>query len=590
MIKRRLEAAALTPTMNRFFSISSIIKVIETAKTSDRWLLRLLLLAIFGTLVWFVLVLNQTVSIPGISAGGDFTEGIIGTPRFVNPVLALTRADQDMTALTYSGLMKIGADGTLVPDVASTIEVSEDGMTYTIALREDITFHDGEPLTSDDVLFTINLIQNDELKSPLRGNWSDVVVEAVDEYNLLVTITEPYAPFIENFTIGILPAHIWREIPIEQVPFSEFNTTPVGAGPYRVRNATFSRSGTVEEYQLAAASNYHQALIEEINVRFYSNEAELLAAMNDADVDASAYLSATRANLLDTAEWQTTEHPLPRMFGLFFNQNRSTVLRDAAVREALESAIDRTALIDNALGGAGIPSPNAIALTQTAIESGEATTQLDSEQRIAQARAILEAADWTQTDQGFWEKEIDDSTVPLEVTVRTANTPDLDAVLQEITATWRTLGVAIETEQYEQTDLVQSVIRPREFSILLFGIDMSRSQDLYPFWHSSQQNDPGLNIAQYTNISVDELLETARTSQDAAERLEAQTAASEIITAERPAILLFQPSGLYVTRNDINTTSVQNFGRDSDRFSSVATWHTDTTSLWPFFRNQATEQ
>jgi peptide/nickel transport system substrate-binding protein len=576
--------------MNRFFSISSTIKVIETAKTSDRWLLRLLLLTVFTVLAWFLLALNQTVSVPGISAGGDFTEGIIGTPRFVNPVLALTRADQDMTALTYSGLMKIGANGALVPDVASAIDVSEDGMTYTVALREDITFHDGEPLTSDDVLFTINLIQNDELKSPLRGNWSDVVVEAVDEYNLLVTITEPYAPFIENFTIGILPAHIWREIPIEQVPFSEFNTTPVGAGPYRVRNATFSRSGTVEEYELAAASNYHQALIEEINVRFYSNEAELLAAMNDADVDASAYLSATRANLLDTAEWQTTEHPLPRMFGLFFNQNRSTVLRDAAVREALESAIDRTALIDNALGGAGIPSPNAIALTQTAIESGEATTQLDSEQRIAQARAILEAADWTQTDQGFWEKEIDDSTVPLEVTVRTANTPDLDAVLQEITAAWRTLGVAIETEQYEQTDLVQSVIRPREFSILLFGIDMSRSQDLYPFWHSSQQNDPGLNIAQYTNISVDELLETARTSQDAAERLEAQTAASEIITAERPAILLFQPSGLYVTRNDINTTPVQNVGRDSDRFSSVASWHTDTTSLWPFFRNQATEQ
>jgi peptide/nickel transport system substrate-binding protein len=259
--------------MNRFFSISSTIKVIETAKTSDRWLLRLLLLTVFTVLAWFLLALNQTVSVPGISAGGDFTEGIIGTPRFVNPVLALTRADQDMTALTYSGLMKIGANGALVPDVASAIDVSEDGMTYTVALREDITFHDGEPLTSDDVLFTINLIQNDELKSPLRGNWSDVVVEAVDEYNLLVTITEPYAPFIENFTIGILPAHIWREIPIEQVPFSEFNTTPVGAGPYRVRNATFSRSGTVEEYQLAAASNYHQALIEEINVRFYSNEA-----------------------------------------------------------------------------------------------------------------------------------------------------------------------------------------------------------------------------------------------------------------------------------------------------------------------------
>jgi ABC-type transport system substrate-binding protein len=213
---------------------------------------------------------------------------------------------------------------------------------------------------------------------------------------------------------------------------------------------------------------------------------------------------------------------------------------------------------------------------------------LDQDARLAQARSILEAADWVQTEQGFWEKEVDDAIIPLDVVVRTANTPELDAVLQEITATWRKLGVAVETEQYEQTDLVQSVIRPREFSILLFGIDMSRSQDLYPFWHSSQQNDPGLNIAQYTNISVDELLETARVSQDSAARLAAQTAASEIITAERPAIFLFQPSGLYVTQNDLNTTPIQNVGRDSDRFSSIASWHTDTTSLWPFFRNQAT--
>lgn len=573
--------------MNRFFSISRIVKVIETAPTSDRWLLRLLLIAVFGALVWFILTLNQTVSVPGISAGGSFTEGIVGTPRFVNPVLALTRADQDMTALTYSGLMKIDPTGALVPDVASAVEVLDDGVTYNITLREDITFHDGETLTSEDVLFTINLIQNDELKSPLRGNWSDVMVEVVDEYNLLITISEPYAPFIENFTIGILPAHIWREIPIEQVPFSEFNTTPVGSGPYQIQGATFSRSGTVEEYQLAAADNYHAALIEQIDVRFYSNEAALLAAMNDKDVDATAHLGADRTNLLNAEVWNVTEHPLPRMFGVFFNQNRSAVLRDASVREALEVALGRNTIIDDALGGAGIPNSNATALSQTAIESQDATTELDVETRLENARSVLEAADWTQTDQGFWEKEVDDSAIPLEITVRTANTPELDAVLQEITTTWRALGVAIETEQYEQTDLVQSVIRPRDFSALLFGIDMSRSQDLYPFWHSSQQNDPGLNIAQYANISVDELLETARTSQDIDERLESQVAASEIITAERPAIFLFQPSSLYVTRTDLNVTATENIGRAADRFSSIASWHTDTSSLWPIFRNEA---
>ena len=182
--------------MTRFFSISKLIKVIETAKTSDRWLLRVLLLLAVGALVWFIIVLNQVVSVTGISAGGSFTEGIVGTPRFVNPALALTRADQDVAALIYSGLMKINADGTLVPDVADSILLSDDGFTYTITLRDDVFFHDGTPLTAADVVFTIDLVLNNELKSPLRGNWTGVIAEAVSDQIVSITLTEPYTPFI----------------------------------------------------------------------------------------------------------------------------------------------------------------------------------------------------------------------------------------------------------------------------------------------------------------------------------------------------------------------------------------------------------
>lgn len=572
--------------MNRFFSISKVITTIERAPSSDRWMLRGLLAVVVGSLIWLLLSFNTAVSVTGISAGGEFTEGIIGTPRFVNPVLALTRADQDMTALMYSGLMKINSQGELVPDVASDVSVSEDGLTYDIALRDSIYFHDGERLTSEDVAFTIALAQNDQLKSPIRANWTDVIVEVIDEYRLMVTISESYAPFTENFTLGILPAHIWSEVPIEQVPFSEFNTTPVGSGPYQIVDASFSRSGTVEEYHLTAADNYHQALISTMNVSFFDNEAALLAALNDGEVDATAYLSAERIATMDTASWNTTSTALPRTFGLFFNQNRSGTLRDAAVREALEVALDREELIAVALNGSGIPSPYAIPTAETAIESQTATTQLAISTRIEQAAALLEDADWTLSDQGVWEKDEDDSLIQLTVTVRTANTDDLDAVLQYVANTWRELGIVVETEQYEQTDLVQAVIRPRDFTILLFGIDIGRTTDLYPFWHSSQQNDPGLNIAQYANISVDELLETARTTQDTTDRTEAQTQASVIIAEERPAILLFQPTATYLTHTDLIITPVKDIGRTADRFNSVAQWHTDTRSLWPIFRDQ----
>jgi len=573
--------------MNRFFSVTNIISVIENAKTSDRWFLRILLTITVVAFVWVLLAVNQIVSIPGVSAGGDLTEGILGTPRFANPVLALTRADQDVTALVYSGLMKIAPDGSLVPDIAESVVVSEDGTTYTINLRNDVFFHDGIQLTANDVLFTIGLAQNADLKSPLRGNWNEVIVEVVDDQTLLVSLTEPYAPFIENFTLGILPAHIWRTVPIEQVPFSEFNTTPIGSGPYMVDRAEFSRSGTVQAYNLTAVPSHYQApLIETITLQFFASETEIISALQAGDIDATAYIPAELLSDVDTERFTTISTPLPRTFGLFFNQNRSVALRDAAVRQALEMVLDRQAIIDDALSGSGIPSRHSTLGTTTAVESDQVNisdTEI-TEQRFNDARSVLENADWIQTELGTWEKEIDDSEVQLTVTIRTTNNPTLEATLEAVVASWRELGVTVLTEQYEQTDLVQSVIRPRDFAVLLFGLDMSRSRDMFPFWHSSQQNDPGLNITQYANLTVDDYLETARVSQDNEERTQAIDSAMTIIANERPAIFLFQPAHVYIISPSIRTAPMNLIGRPSDRFSNIAVWNTDTRALWPFFR------
>lgn len=579
--------------MTRFFSISRIISIIETARTSDRWLLRVLLAITMIALVGFVLAINQLVSVPGVSAGGSFTEGILGTPRFANPVLAITRADQDVTTLVYSGLMKIAPDGTLVPDVAESIAVSDDGTTYTIILRTDVQFHDGVQLTANDVLFTIGLAQNADLKSPFRGNWNDVVVEAVDQETLLISLSEPYAPFIENFTLGILPAHIWRTIPIAQVPFSEYNTTPIGSGPYMVKSAAFSSSGTVDSYNLTAAPDHYQnPLIAEITLKFFGTELALGEALTQGTIDATSHIPPEQLGTIDPEVFATINTPLPRTFGLFFNQNRSVALRDSAVREALELVLDRQAIIDQAISGSGIPSPESVVSSTSAVQSTDvaSTSNLTDTQRLETARSILEDADWSLTSIGTWEKEIDDSTIDLTVTIRTANNPTLEATLEAVTAAWRELGVTVLTEQYEQTDLIQSVIRPRDFSVLLFGLDVSRSRDLFPFWHSSQQNDPGLNITQYANLTVDDYLETARVSQNEPDRMAAIGSALTIIRAERPAIFLFQPTNAYVVNRSIQTAPMQQMGRPADRFSNIAIWNTSTSDLWPFFQTSPDNQ
>ncbi len=566
--------------------IDGLLRRIELVPASDRLILRVLFFVVIGSLIATLFIFNRDNTSLVATRGGVIKEAILGTPRFVNPSLAITRADQDVTSLIYSGLMKISDNGDLVPDLAKSITVSEDGLTYNIIVRDDARFHDGKPVTAKDVAFTIQLIQNQDLKSPLRGNWADVVVEEISEYEINIVLEEAYAPFIENFTLGIMPAHLWSNLPIEQMPFSQLNTEPVGSGSFFIKTANRDATGLISSYELAAfRENPESAKITAFEVKFYPNESDILDALASGDADSSAYISNENLSLLDSDDFRIIESPLPRVFGLFFNQNRSAVLLDDAVRSALSAAIDRDELIDIALSGHGVPIFAPTLKNVSELESENGTGELRATSSVAQAREILTDGGWTQNSVGLWSKEIDNAETTLSITVRTSNTPLFGAVLDAVVADWKEVGIDVSAEQFEQTGLVQSVIRPRDFQALLFGLDMSRSYDLYPFWHSSQKDDPGLNIAQYTNLSVDELLGTARTTQDKNERLRIFEEASKIITEENPAVFLFQPNFTYVVSNRVTMPLVANIGKPSDRFSNTLEWHTKSDTLWPVFQD-----
>lgn len=557
--------------------------LIEKTPLSDRLLLRVAFFAVVCTGVWLLLTLNQHYSTTVPTSGGTLTEGIIGTPRFINPVLAFTKADQDVTALVYSGLMRIDENGELVPDLAEDISIAEDNRTYTITVRRDAQFHDGTPLTARDVVYTLQLIQDPDLKSPLRGNWSDVSITEIDEYALSLTLAEPYAPFMENLTIGIMPAHAWSSLPVEQLPFSQLNTEPIGAGPYQITDSERDTSGLITKYTLQAAPNHHEPPnISEISLQFFQNESALLEALRNNTIDSTAYLATSQLPDLNDSHTIISE-PLPRLFGIFFNQNRSTVLLDSAVRKALATAIDRDSIITDVVDGYGVPTATPLPGHLYAVESDVSATSGTTTGPEA-ARSILSDAGWTQNEAGLWEKTIDENTVTLEITIRTSNTPVFASMVDNIATSWEAAGIAVATEQFEQTGLVQSVIRPRDFEVLLFGLDMNRSYDLYPFWHSSQQDDPGLNIAQYANVEVDDLLDSAHETQDNQERAALLTEASNIIADETPAIMLFQPEFTYVTRPNVTVTPFSNLARPADRFSTIPSWYTEKASLWPWFR------
>lgn len=570
-----------------FSLIDRLLRRIENRNSSDRLLLRLAFFAIVGSFIWLLFLLNNNYSVMTPIRGGVIIEGIVGTPRFVNPALATTRADQDVTALIYSGLVKIMPDGSLQNDIAENITVSDDGLIYNITLRRDVRFHDNTPLTARDVIYTLQLIKNPDLKSPLRGNWSNVTIEEIGEYELNIILEEAYAPFIENFTLGIMPAHAWSNLPVEQLPFSQLNTEPIGSGPFSVASAKRDTSGIIQHYTLKAfQENNYDVKINQLELMFFQNEAQLLTSLKAGNVTATAYLTFEQIKeITNNKQFTLIEEPLPRTFAIFFNQNRSVALRSKSVRQALTAVINRNEIIDNALLGFGVPIDTTIHFSPSELQSPEVTLENLNEDLVKSASAILETDGWKKNDLGYWEKEIDKEPVTLTITIKTSNTPIFEAILETVAKQWKALGVNVITEQFEQYGFVQSVIRPRDFEALLFGIDMSRSFELYPFWHSSQQDDPGLNIAQYANIEVDSILEKTRSEQSESIRNNLLQEANTIITEEYPAIFLFQPNFTYVMKSNMSVPEMNKISKPADRFNNVTKWHTEKDSLWSNFHD-----
>ena len=260
--------------------VSSLHKIIASLSPSERVLFWLLTAAfIFSTFIVFTQVNKETTSEVPVR-GGTVREGVIGAPRFINPLLALSDTDRDLTTLIYAGLTRPTPSGELIPDPAERYSISEDGTEYRFVLRDDARFHDGVPITADDVVFTVTMAQDAVIKSPRRADWDGVRVEKINDREVLFTLDRPYAPFLENTTIGILPRHLWMNVPPQEFAFSTFNTQPVGSGPFKLNDISYNSSGIPTQYDLRAYKDYTlgRPYINKLLVYFYSNEEDLLRA------------------------------------------------------------------------------------------------------------------------------------------------------------------------------------------------------------------------------------------------------------------------------------------------------------------------
>lgn len=521
------------------------------------------------------------VSVP--ATGGTLREGVVGTPRFVNPLLATSDVDRDLSALVYRGLMRTTADGNVVPDMAAEYSVSPDGLTYTFKLGEHF-FQDGTPVTSDDVLFTVASAQNVNLKSTQRVAWEGVLAKAPDEHTVTFTLKQPFAPFLASTTLGILPKHIWSAIPYENWAYSNHNTKKaVGSGPYKVQSIKEKSSGAPAWYDLTAvrAKNSDQPYIEDIRFYFYPNESTLIAAYKSGKVDAVGGIDPVdAAELAQDGDTRILTAPLPRVFGLFFNQNQARIFAEASVRKAVSLAIDREAVVTGVLSGYGaaangpIPAGSALSGTMQAAPSKANT---------AAAKALLENAGWHLNADGIYEKGSGKTLQLLSFEISTNDTPELAQAVDLIVADLAEAGIHATAKVYETGSLNQDIIRPRKFQALFFGEVISSQSDVYAFWDSSQRIDPGLNITGYANSSVDRLLEQGLSTLDKTKQANIYQSFEKAIQTDMPAAFVYSPSYIYAVRSKLEGLSIGRVGTPNDRWNSVYEWYIATDKVWQLF-------
>jgi peptide/nickel transport system substrate-binding protein len=510
-----------------------------------------------------IVIAHATTAVP--VAGGEYAEGVVGQPAYVNPVTASSEADLGLVKLIYSS----------VADDADLMRPSPDGKTWTVRLKDDLYWQDGQKLTSDDVIFTVQSIQDPGADSPRAASWQGVTVSRMSELEVQFTLANPYAFFGDDLkNLYVVPKHLFADVPPANWHLSDYNLKPVGSGPYRFDSYDKQADGFIDAYRLVAwdGSAAGRPLIQNFDFDFFRNSTDLISSFNAGTVDGFAAPSPIVPGGIDrpyTAwNWRT-----PGYYAIFFNQSESLALQDPAVRAALGEAVDRNALVAQALTGNGVPDAGPIPPDAPYYAPETATTSLET------ASETLDAAGWQMGADGFRSKTVAKSTIPLTVNLTVPQIDFLATTANMLQATWQGIGIqtVIATETPET--IGGSTIQNRSYESLLFGNILGPSSDLYSFWDSSERFYPGLNLALYSDPTVDKLIESARENMDDASRTGQFAKIQKDIVADAPAVFLYSPDDLYIASKNLHGITGGILPDPSDRFREVKNWYLETTRV-----------
>ena len=611
---------------------------------------------------------DQTKVVP--AAGGKYIEGVVGFPRFINPIYAPSNdVDRDLTELLFAGLMKYNQEGEIVPDLTNC-QIKNEGKIYDCFLKKGGLWHDGKEITPEDIIFTVKIIQDPEYNSPLRINWLEIETEKISKNGVRFKLKNPYPGFLENLTLKILPKHIWENISPENFPLVKQNLQPIGSGPYQFKELKKDKVGRPISITLIANSEYFgsKPKISQISFKFFENEEKLILAFQKKEIDGLSISYPKYYEKFETRRDGIFQNiSLPRYFAVFFNQEKSKVLAEKEVRIALNYGTNKQEILEKVFHNLGKVVNSPILPEIYGFSLPETIYQYDLEK----AKEILKTAGFKETKEGKREKiikkapefefkndlrvgskgkEVEElqkclakdpkiypegeitgffgnltkkavikfqekyseeilepwgfkkgtgivskttrkklneicfeaplEILPLSIKLTTVDQPFLKETANLLKKQWEKLGVEVEIETFDIDTLEREILKPRNYQALLFGQILGKIPDPFPFWHSSQKRDPGLNLASYENEKVDKLLEKGKITTDFEKRAEIYEKFQNILLEDAPAIFLLQPDYVYFLPSKIKGTNLTLIVDPSKRFSEIENWYIKTKRVW----------
>lgn len=512
----------------------------------------------------------------GAKSGGVYVEGVIGNISTLNPLLAASEPEQAVSRLLFSSLYNYDVTGVLHTDLAESMTVKDDKV-YTIKLRNAV-WHDGKKLTAEDVVYTINLIKNPQVRSPLRVNWLDISARAIDDSTVEFMLPAVYAGFSHALTFPVIPKHILQSVSPSSMREADFSSNPVGSGPFAVKRVQTSEStSSTDVVRMEPNTKYYGAVstLSRLELRAYGNESLLVKAVNSGEVSAASGLSLSAADNIKSKQYSTKHWLLNKGVYLLMN-NRSQTLQDARVRRALRYATD-TSSIRATVG-------DNVARLDTPILQSQIAQRLPAapDYNLDKAKALLKEAGWTY-NQGQWKGK---DGRPLAVAVTTSSGRDeYKKIVDVLKQQWSKLGVDVQLREIDTssttTSFVQSVLQPRDYDALLYELELGADPDVFAYWHSSQASASGYNFANYSNRTVDNDLVGGRSRTNSALRAAKYIQFVNQWLNDAPAIGLYQSVGSYVLNNGASIVEPRgSLNTMNDRYADVTTWSTGRASVY----------